>query len=224
VLPVNGWQFALEQLIQIARSAGTQTTVRFTDSRTQNDLEFVVLPGGCLQYCVNGRNPRAPVRLMLLEGLTLRFPDINTTASLPLKNWEVVLEQILQLAREACIQIIVRFTDSETSNELDFFALPEGRLQYTVNGRDKRPPFRQMRFEALTVRFPDIDRSARLPNDSNDSVVNRRQTRTDSCDARLPDLDRTMKIPSESAIVRRQLRHLSKLVGIVVEEDWHASS
>merc|ERR1712007_281082 len=148
------------------------------------------------QYCVNGRDPRAPVSLMVLEGLMLKFPDINTTASLPSKNWEIVLEQMLQLAREASIQIIIRFVDAETSNELDFYALPEGRLQYTVNGRDKRPPFRQMKFEAQLVRFPDIDRSARLPNVS---VL----TRTDTRDTKFPDLDRTMKVPSEDTVVRR---------------------
>jgi len=58
----------------------------------------------------------------------------------------------------------VYFVDSKSKNLLTFTPGPQqGLLQYTVNGRDPRPPFGMLVFDGAWAYFPDIGRSAALP-------------------------------------------------------------
>jgi len=169
-LPVSGWSGVVCQMLEIAAEVGIRPVVQFTDPETKNELAFTAVNGGWMQYTVNGAE-RPPFKQMLFEGARVRFPDIDRSATLPANDWEYVLEEILQLVRMAGVQPAVQFVDPETTNELTFTAMPEGSLHYTVNGKDPRPPFRQLWFEGSKVKFSDIERSATLPTSDWSFVV-----------------------------------------------------
>jgi len=164
-LPTNAWDYVLEELLQLVRLAGVQPAVQFTDPETTNELTFTTtaMPEGSLHYTVNGKDPRPPFRQLLFEGSKVKFSDIERSATLPNTDWSFVVEQMLLLAKACGVEPMVRFTDPETKNKLAFKAISDGCLQYTVNGTDPRPPFRQLRFDEGKVKFIDINRSATLP-------------------------------------------------------------
>jgi hypothetical protein len=169
-LPVNGWSSVVEQMLLLACEVGIRPMVQFTDPETKNELNFMVAENGCMQYTVNGTQ-RPPFRQLLFEGSRVRFPDIDRSATLPSNDWDYVLEEMLQLVRVAGVQPVVQFVDPETENELTFTSMPDGTLVYTVNGKDPRPPFRQLWFEGAKVKFSDIERSATLPTNDWSFVV-----------------------------------------------------
>lgn len=162
-LPTNDWDYVLEEMLILVRLAGVHPTVQFVDPETENELTFTAMPEGCLQYTVNAKDPRPPFRQLWFEGAKVKFSDIERSATLPTNDWSFVVEQMLLLAKKSGIEPTVRFTDPETKNKLAFKAVPDGCLQYTVNGTDPRPPFRQLRFDEGKVKFLDINRSATLP-------------------------------------------------------------
>jgi len=169
-LPLSGWSCVVAQMLELAAEVGIRPIVQFTDPETKNELAFTVVNDACMQYTVNGTE-RPPFRQMLFEGARVRFPDIDRSATLPTNDWDYVLEEILQLVRMAGVQPAVQFVDPETTNELTFTAMAEGSLHYTVNGKDPRPPFRQLWFEGSKVKFSDIERSATLPTSDWSFVV-----------------------------------------------------
>lgn len=162
-LPTNDWDYVLEEMLQLVRIAGVQPAVQFVDPETTNELTFTAIADGSMLYKVNGKDPRPPFRELWFEGSKVKFSDIERSATLPTSDWNFVVEQMLLLAKACGIEPTVRFTDPETKNKLAFKAVPDGCLQYTVNGTDPRPPFRQLRFDEGKVKFLDINRSATLP-------------------------------------------------------------
>lgn len=176
-LPTHEWDYVLEEMLQLVRVAGVQTVVQFVDPETENELTFAAMPAeGALSYTVNGKDPRPPFRQLWFEGAKIKFSDIERSATLPSNDWNFVVEQMLGLAKASGIEPIVRFTDPETKNKLAFKAVSDGCLQYTVNGTDPRPPFRQLRIEDGKVKFIDINRSATLPTRENFKVCRQLQS------------------------------------------------
>jgi len=168
--PTNDWEYVLEELLQLVKLSGAQPVVQFVDPDTDNELTFTALPDGHLSYTVNGKDPRPPFRQLWFEGAKVKFSDIERSATLPTEDWTYITEQMLQLAKASGIQPNVRFTDPVTKNKLAFKVAPDGCLQYTVNGSDPRPPFRQLHFDDGKVKFYDINRSATLPTSETDKV------------------------------------------------------
>lgn len=168
--PTNDWEFVLEELLQLVKLSGAQPVVQFVDPDTDNELTFTALPDGHLSYTVNGKDPRPPFRQLWFEGAKVKFSDIERSATLPIEDWTYITEQMLQLAKASGVQPNVRFTDPVTKNKLAFKVASDGCLQYTVNGSDPRPPFRQLHFDDGKVKFYDINRSATLPTSETDKV------------------------------------------------------